>query len=125
MSNVYKISPKPAPLRPRKQARPHLVITGRNLAHTPRGARERAMLAAAWINGELTLIKPTTTLAVKVFGVSQVTIDAALKARPRGTAAPAVGAIWETMFGADRDRFIGEHADEILASLDRITTKTA
>ena len=139
MSNVFEYQPKPIPVRPRKSVRPHILLSGRNLSHTPvargrgqhsrppgsGGARERAALAAAWINGELTLIKPTVTLAAKVFGVSQVTIDAARKVMPKGTAAPMVGAIWDSMFGIDRDQFIAERADEIMASLDRLTTKTA
>lgn len=125
MSNVFEYQPKPIPVRPRKSVRPHILLSGRNLSHTPRGARERAALAAAWINGELTLIKPTVTLAAKVFGVSQVTIDAARKVMPKGTAAPMVGAIWDSMFEIDRDQFIAERADEIMASLDRLTTKTA
>jgi hypothetical protein len=124
MSNVYNIQPKPTPVRPRKAAQQHFVITGRNLAHTSRGARERAMLAAAWVRGRLTLVQPTVTQATKMFGVSQVTINAAVKMMPKGSTS-AANAVWGGMFGTDRDQFIHEHADEILASLDRLTTKTA
>jgi hypothetical protein len=123
--NVVKIvRPKSAPVHPRKPVRPHITISGRSLAHATRGASERARLAAAWVNGDLDIVRPTIRLAAAVFNVSVPTINAVLETIPKSSP-ESVDIAWNGLYGLDRDQFVRAHADEILLILDRITSKAA
>ena len=72
--NVLKMKPSVRPKRPR----PHIVITGENLAKAKRGPRERGFLAASHVLGSLVIVQPTIRLAARIFKVSVPTVAAAV-----------------------------------------------
>jgi hypothetical protein len=55
-------------------------ITGRNIAHSPRGATQRAVLAAELVLGERLLVDPTILQSAAVCRVCRPYVQAVLKA---------------------------------------------
>jgi hypothetical protein len=79
MLNVLRNpSPPVNPLHPRKVRHEPISITAQKLAKGKFGPRLRAQLAAAWINGDLTITDPTVALAARMFDVSAPTIADAI-----------------------------------------------
>jgi hypothetical protein len=108
------------PATPRKR-RPHIVLTGRNLAHADRGPWERAFLAAAWVRGGVTLTDPTLKMAAKVFDVSVATLGAALNQLAGTEHASAHDAIWAAMTPTERADLFRDHLTEVWTALEMAT----
>jgi hypothetical protein len=106
------------------QRPPHSFISAQSIAKASRSKSERAFLAARWIAGSLSIQKPTAILAGLVFGVSPTATKSALKIFNFKTAS-AIEAAWGETLYLEREAFIRDHANEILALLDRIITPTA
>jgi hypothetical protein len=97
--------------------RPHITLSGRNLAHASRGCAERAYLAAAWIRGGLTISRPTVALAARVFHANGGAINDALDAFAGTETTSAFGNIWVAMTPNERADFFRGHLTEVWTAL--------
>jgi hypothetical protein len=117
----------PTPLVRPQQRRPGSSITARSLSLVT-SKQERAVLGARYVVGLLNILKPTNTFASKIFEVSPSAIRGAIKALDvpdHFEAASPLDLAWECTSHQDRQEFIRDHADEILATIDDITAPAA
>jgi hypothetical protein len=126
------------------------VITGRNLAHSPRSKTARAFLALDWARGNVDFVRPTLGQAAVMFGVNReyLTKAARMTAAERfavetgcrkiyapATLAPVPVPVvktarglfqvptdwWQQMSAAARRDWVRKNAPELWAELDAIT----
>jgi hypothetical protein len=81
-------------VHPCRSSRNPSVITFQSVAKARHTKRERARLAAQWVANQLTIVDPTVTLAVKVFGVSQPLVNQELAKLSSKT---ALEGVWDAL----------------------------
>jgi len=121
MLMITKDDPSLLPPQPRRP--PHSFTTSQSIAKANRSKHGLAFLAASWISGTPTIQNPTISHASLIFGVSPTSIRAASKMFDF-EAAPELDAVRGRAY-RDRERFVRDHAGELLAILDRVTTPAA
>jgi hypothetical protein len=127
------------------------VITGRNLAHSPRSKTERAFIALDWARGDVDFVRPTFGQAAKLAGVNRdyLTKAARMTTTERfavetgcrkiyapATLAPAPAPVvtdstrglfqvpddwWQQVSAAERRQWVRKNAPELWTVLDAIT----
>ena len=120
-SKLKPVLATPTAAPPPRKRRPHLILTARNIAHASRGTRERAYLAATWIRGGLTIIKPTVALAARVFNANGGAICDALDELAGTETTSALGNIWAVMTPIERADFFRGHLTEVWTALEMVT----
>lgn len=98
-------------------------ISGQSLAkgHN-RSPRERAISAARWMAGSLTIRKPTASQASLLFGVCPALIRDELRRLPATTTSQSpIETTWAGMSAAERDGFVRSHLLEVWDVVDRVT----
>jgi hypothetical protein len=114
------------------------VLTGRNLAHSPRTKTERALLAASIARGDVVVTKLTLTQASQLAGVNitYAKMAARLTAAERFAVeagrrtlydkTPAPGATcddgWHRMSPSEQKEWVRDHAPELWSALDAATS---
>ena len=105
-------------LRPRR-VRSHTCITVARARHLPEA--ERAVLAARWLLGEVT-VKSTWEMARQIFRAhAQPIHDAYVELETTGTSEPVIERAWAVIPQEAREAFVQQHLTEIWRLVDRIT----
>jgi hypothetical protein len=105
-----------------KQVVPVVAITALNAAKAHRSPQERAPAAARYVQGTLLVVEPTAALAARTFNTSQSAVCRALSELAPVASTPLIDLLWRFMDRPERDRFMQNHADQILRALDRLTS---
>lgn len=120
-TSTLKLVPASAPVHPRKRQPPHIILTAQNLAKAARSPRERALLAALWIRGGLTIAEPTVMLAARVFDVGPSTLHDAIDNLADTAITSAQDASWAAMTPTERADFCLTHLTEVWTALEMAT----
>ena len=102
------------------QAAPIRILKARSLAQRNLTKRERAVLAAAWLDN-LLLLLPTVELASEVFGVSYPLIANARLQRPASLPPRCLLWGWLKSSEAERAAFVDEAEADIWGTLQTVT----
>jgi hypothetical protein len=123
--NVKRIQLVPGPVEPapvQKLPRRAVTITGQSLAKKPRSKQALAELAAGWFIGTVK-IKPSLENCARVFPVCRQMIRREIRKLQTETyAVPAIEAAWDSADWVARDAFTKSRGNQILRSMDRITS---
>jgi hypothetical protein len=101
-------------------------ISGQSIAKNhARHPRERAKLAAQWVEGLLVIKRPTVRQAANLFGAGEVSIRRETR-QTTGTTArrrtpPLIDSAWAAAAPGDRERFARAHLADLWSLIDRLT----